>query len=104
MDAFVAAFGGHLRSLRLARGMSQEEVAHRAGLHVTYLSGIERGRRNPSLKNLRRLAVALGVEVGGRFLPLVAHRQLASPAIYISLAPKFWPTGRGPPQNAFSNS
>ena len=67
MDAFVAAFGGHLRSLRLARGLSQEEVAHRAGLHVTYLSGIERGVRNPTLKNIRRLAVALGVGVGEMF-------------------------------------
>ena len=67
MDAFVAAFGGHLRSLRQARGLSQEEVAHRAGLHVTYLSGIERGVRNPTLKNIRRLAVALGVGVGEMF-------------------------------------
>ena len=67
MDAFVAAFGGHLRSLRLARGLSQEEVAHRAGLHVTYLSGIERGVRNPGLKNVRQLAVALGVGVGELF-------------------------------------
>ncbi|MBI2918248.1 MAG: helix-turn-helix transcriptional regulator [Chloroflexi bacterium] len=44
-------------------GLSQEEVAHRAGIHVTYLSGIERGRRNPSLRNIRRIAVALGVPV-----------------------------------------
>ena len=43
--------------------MSQEEVAHLTGLHVTYLSGIERGKRNPSLKNIRRVAVALGVGV-----------------------------------------
>ena len=67
MDAFVAAFGAHVRALRLARGLSQEEVAHLAGLHVTYLSGIERGKRNPSLKNLRKLAGALGVGVGGLF-------------------------------------
>ena len=67
MDAFVAAFGAHVRALRLARGLSQEEVAHRAGLHVTYLSGIERGKRNPALKNIRRIAVALGVGVGKMF-------------------------------------
>ena len=41
--------------------LSQEEVSHRAGVHVTYLSGIERGQRNPSLKNIRRIAMALGV-------------------------------------------
>jgi len=49
--------------MRRQLGLSQEEVAHRAGLHVTYLSGIERGQRNPSLKNIRRIAVALEVEV-----------------------------------------
>ena len=67
MDAIVAAFGAHIRSLRLERGLSQEDVAHLAGIHVTYLSGIERGKRNPSLKNLRKLAGALGVEVGELF-------------------------------------
>jgi len=63
----LAAIGAHVRSLRLARGLSQEEVAHRAGLHVTYLSGIERGKRNPALRNIRRLARALGVGVGELF-------------------------------------
>ena len=67
MDSFTSAFGARVRSLRLGRGMSQEEVAHLAGLHVTYLSGIERGKRNPSLKNIRRVAVALGVGVGELF-------------------------------------
>jgi transcriptional regulator with XRE-family HTH domain len=67
MDDYCAAFGVHLRSLRLERGLSQEEVAHRAGVHVTYLSGIERGNRNPSLRNIRRLALALGVSAGELF-------------------------------------
>jgi transcriptional regulator with XRE-family HTH domain len=49
--------------MRRERGLSQEEVAHLAGIHVTYLSGIERGKRNPSLKNLGRIAAALGVPV-----------------------------------------
>ena len=61
MDAFTIAFGAHLRSLRQKYGLSQEEVAHRAGIHVTYLSGIERGKRNPSLKNIRRIAQSPGV-------------------------------------------
>lgn len=39
--------------------ISQEELAHRAGLHRTYISDIERGARNPSLKTLSRLAEAL---------------------------------------------
>jgi transcriptional regulator with XRE-family HTH domain len=40
-------------------GISQEELAHRAGLHRTYISDIERRARNPSLKTLSRLATAL---------------------------------------------
>ena len=67
MDSFTSAFGAHVRSLRLGRGMSQAEVAYLAGLHLTYLSGIERGIRNPSFKNIRRVAVALGVGVGDLF-------------------------------------
>jgi len=67
MDAFNAAFGAHLRSLRQQQGLSQEEVAHRAGIHVTYLSGIERGLRNPALKNIRRIAEALDVTVRDLF-------------------------------------
>ena len=67
MDDFQLAFGRHLRYLRNLRGLTQEEVAHRAGFHVTYLSGIERGRRNPSLKNIHAVAQALDAPVGELF-------------------------------------
>jgi len=60
-DPYLKAFGIYLRSLRTKAGLSQEETADKAGIHVTYLSGIERGLRNPSVRNLRRLAKALGV-------------------------------------------
>lgn len=66
-DAYQAVFGRHLRQLRRARAASQEEIAHRAGVHVIYLSGIERGVRNPSLKNIRAIAQALGVGVAELF-------------------------------------
>ena len=61
MDAFLVSFGIHLRTLRQRKGLTQEEVAQRAGIHVTYLSGVERGLRNPSLKNIRRIAIALNI-------------------------------------------
>ena len=60
-DPFLSAFGSHLRSLRRQAGLSQEEIADKAGIHVTYLSGVERGLRNPSIRNVRRLAQALGI-------------------------------------------
>ena len=68
METYIAAFGTHLKGLRLKHGLTQEELAHRAGIHVTYLSGIERGRRNPSLGSLFRIASALGVRVKELFL------------------------------------
>lgn len=67
VDAYQISFGQHVRLLRNRLGITQEEVAHRAGVHVTYLSGIERGVRNPSLKNIRALARALGVPTASLF-------------------------------------
>ena len=67
MDVFLKAFGARVRSLRQRAGMSQEEAAHHAGIHVTYLSGIERGTRNPALRNIRAIAGALGVTVAELF-------------------------------------
>lgn len=52
----------NVKSFRRRCGLSQEELAHAAGLHRTYVSGIERGIRNPSISIVAKLAVALGVE------------------------------------------
>ena len=56
-----AVVGRNVRRLREQRGLQQDALAHDAGLHVTYLSGIENGRRNPTLEVLERLARGLGV-------------------------------------------
>ena len=55
--------GGNVRRLRKARGQTQEQLAFEAGLDLTYIGGIERGRRNPSLLAMVRIATALKVEL-----------------------------------------
>lgn len=56
-------FGARLKTLREAQGLSQEELAHRCDLHRTYVSGIERGVRNPTLTVLEKLAIGLSVPI-----------------------------------------
>lgn len=63
----LAQFGAHLRELRQQRGLSQERLAELAGLHRTYLGGIERGERNVSLMNLSAVARALGLSLSTLF-------------------------------------
>jgi transcriptional regulator with XRE-family HTH domain len=53
------AFGGALRQLRESKGVSQEWLAERSGLHPTYVGLVERGRRNPTLKASEAMALAL---------------------------------------------
>lgn len=54
----------NLRRLRQARDWSQEDLAHEAGIHRTYVSDLERAARNPSISIIERLATALGVKPG----------------------------------------
>ena len=63
-DPELVAFGERLRSLRNDAGLTQEELAHAAGLHWTYVGQIERGERNLTYKNILRLARGLGVGAG----------------------------------------
>jgi len=55
--------GARIRARRSELGFSQDELAHRCGLHRTYLGGIERGERNPSLVNLLKIARAFNLSV-----------------------------------------
>lgn len=62
MQNWCALVGKNVRRLRIQKGMTQEELAFEAEIDLTYIGGIERGRRNPSLMVLVRIAKALGVQ------------------------------------------
>lgn len=68
-DPELARFGARIREIRTEAGLTQEELAHRAGLHWTYIGQIERGERNLSLKNVLKLARGLGVPEAELFGP-----------------------------------
>ncbi len=53
--------GLNVKRLRQAKGWSQEKFAFESGLHRTYISGIERGIRNPTVTVIEKLAVTLDV-------------------------------------------
>ena len=55
----LTRYGQAVRKIRLERGISQEELADRCGLHRTYISDIELGKRNLSLENIERIAISL---------------------------------------------
>jgi transcriptional regulator with XRE-family HTH domain len=55
-------FGARVRQERKRAGMSQEALAHVAGLDRTYVGSVERGERNISIDNIARLARALGLD------------------------------------------
>jgi transcriptional regulator with XRE-family HTH domain len=63
MSPTARSLGQVLRQLRLSRQLSQAELAAIIGVHRTYLSGIERGTRNPTLHVLRRIADALRIRI-----------------------------------------
>jgi transcriptional regulator with XRE-family HTH domain len=63
-------FGERVRELRQERGLTQEAFAAACRLDRTYISGIERGLRNPSLKNISRIAEKFGVSLSELFAGL----------------------------------
>jgi len=67
MKTIEKRFGERVKELRQIKGLSQEELAFRAKVHRTYLGGIERGERNPALKNIVAIAKALDVSLSELF-------------------------------------
>jgi len=62
-------FGRRVRELRVQHGWTQENLAAKAGKHWTYIGGIERGTRNPTITVVESIAKALGVPVADLFSP-----------------------------------
>ncbi|WP_461536016.1 helix-turn-helix domain-containing protein [Spongorhabdus nitratireducens] len=56
-------FGNRLREIRQEQCLTQEELAHRAGLNRTYIGDIERGEKNITLASMEKLAKALGIKL-----------------------------------------
>lgn len=60
-DSVLAALGKNVRNAREKKELTQEKLAEIADLDPTYVSGIERGLRNPGIKNVAKIAKALGI-------------------------------------------
>ena len=73
-----AALGVAIRRLRRARKLTIEDLAHAADMHPTYLSGIERGRRNPTWNKLTALALALDIPMSALARDAEVQMQLAA--------------------------
>ena len=63
----LISFGKKVRDERMKLGLSQEELATRAGVHRTYIGMIERAEKNITLENIERICKALDLSIGGFF-------------------------------------
>ena len=63
------AFGENLRSLRVARGLTQKELSERTGIAQGDISKLENGNANPSIRTLQRLASGMNMTLKVEFLP-----------------------------------
>lgn len=71
---FVRDFGDRVRAIRLERGLSQEALADKAGLHRTAVSFVERALRSATLETVEKLAIALDVEAS-ELMPKIRPRK-----------------------------
>ena len=71
----LLAFGRAVRTMRTARGISQERLAEQVGIHRTYIGDVERGLRNVGLLNVDRITRALGTDLVGLMTEVEAARR-----------------------------
>lgn len=82
MKAVRGQVGARVRALRRGRRWTQEQLAERAGLSYKFVGEIERGRGNPTIETLARLAQALGVDTGQLFPQAGTIADISSPGDY----------------------
>lgn len=70
------AYGKAIRSIRQSKKISQEELAERCGLHRTYVSDIELGKRNVSLENIDKIARALQIKKSEVFIEVEHYESI----------------------------
>jgi transcriptional regulator with XRE-family HTH domain len=63
MQDILVQFGSRLKELRTGKKLTQEQFANRSGLHKNYIGMVERGERNPSLKNIQIIAKTLEISI-----------------------------------------
>lgn len=61
--SLINIFSRNIKSYRLERGLSQEQLAELSGLHRTYIGSVERGERNISINNIEKICKALNVDI-----------------------------------------
>ena len=61
--SILEVFGQNVRTFRVEQGLSQEQLAEKAGLHRTYIGMIERAEKNITLCNIEKIALALNVDI-----------------------------------------
>ena len=71
----VEKFGANVRRVRLQRGMTLEALATEVGLAYSYMGGIERGQRNPSLNVVERIATALACDAQSLLSPTAGEGE-----------------------------
>jgi transcriptional regulator with XRE-family HTH domain len=91
--------GRRIRALRLRRELTQEALGERAGLNYKYLGAVERGERNPSLKQLLKIAHALGV--GPHELLVIAQEEPSLPKLRAMIQELLKDAGRSELQMAY---
>ena len=78
MSKTLKAVGTHIRSLRKARKLSQEQLAERSDLHYSLIGAVERGERNITLENLAKIAKGLKLPLRELFPPDTKHVESAN--------------------------